>query len=217
VSDEEKRQRRERREVAFTVVDALQKQWLSQLRRQGRPVDAIVDEIRRHFRKSRGDERWWLAGTLVSFLILAKREAETVQVVDAMIDELPDEVHFPMRKAFLYHYILDDPGNALPCIEIALERAYRSGLSRREALGVKARILLALGRGKELSDVLEQIMAMQMIKGVADIGRERDFVDRAPAGLISEDVLRRYNEFRPKRASDGTEDMPPEWEPPEWE
>lgn len=216
MSDEKKRERRERLETAFPIVDALEKQWLNRLR-QGRPVNDIVDEIRQRFRKARGEERYWLAGTLVSFLILAKRDAETVQVVEAMIDELPDDVHFPMKKAFLYHYILDDPESALPCIEIALERAHRSGISHREALGVKARILLALGRGKELSDVLEQIMSMQMIKGVADIGRERDFVDRAPPGLISEDVLRRYNEFRPKRSSDGTKDMPPEWEPPEWE
>jgi hypothetical protein len=46
--------------------------------------------------------------------------------------------------------------------------------------------------------VLDEIMSLQMIAGVPDVGRERDFVDRAPPGLIEEDVLRRYNEFRPK-------------------
>jgi hypothetical protein len=216
MADEENEQRGKQKRAAVEVTGALEKQWLSQLR-QGRPVDDIVDEIRRRFRKARSDERWWLAGIYISFLIRARREPETLQVVDAMIDELPDDVRFPIQKAFLHHYMLDDPENALPSIDLALERAYRSGLFRREALGAKARILLTLRRGKELSDVLEEIMAMQMIKGVADIGRERDFVDRAPPGLISEDVLRRYNEFRPKRASDGMEDMPPEWEPPESE
>jgi hypothetical protein len=68
-----------------------------------------------------------------------------------------------------------------------------------------------------LSEVLEQIMSMQMMKGVADVGRERDFVDRAPPGLIPEDVLARYNQFRPKRAGDSIGNEPPEWEPPEWE
>jgi hypothetical protein len=214
--DKQEQQRGERQKAAFAAVDALEKLWLRQLR-QRRSIDEIIDEIRLRFREAHGEQRRWLAGVYVSFLIRAKREPETLQVVDAMIDELPDDVRFPIRKAFLYHYMLDDSEKALPCIDLALRRAYRSGLFRREALGVKARILLELRRGEELSDVLEQIMSMQMIKGVADVGRERDFVDRAPPGLISEDVLRRYNEFRPKRPSDGMEDMPPEWEPPEWE
>jgi hypothetical protein len=197
-------------------VDALEKRLVGQLR-QGRPVDDIVDEIKQRFREASSEERQWLAGVYVSFLIRARREPETLQVVDEMIDDLPDDVRFPIKKAFLYHYMLDDPEKALPCIDLALQRAYRSGLFRREALGVKARILLDLRRGEELSQVLEEIMAMQMMKGVADVGRERDFVDRAPPGLISEDVLARYNQFRPKRAGDGTANEPPEWEPPEWE
>ncbi len=52
------------------------------------------------------------------------------------------------------------------------------------------------------------------MKGVPDIGRERDFVDRAPPGLIRKNVLDRYNEFRPKRADDTSADEPPKWEPP---
>ena len=130
---------------------------------------------------------------------------------------MPDDDRFPIQKATLYLYVLEDPEKALPCIDLALERAYRSGLFRREALGNKARILLELRRGEELSEVLEEIMAMQMIKGVADVGRERDFVDRAPPGLISVNVLARYNQFRPKRAGDGTDNELPEYEPPEWE
>ncbi len=58
-------------------------------------------------------------------------------------------------------------------------------------------------------------MSLKMMKGIPDIGRERDFVDRAPPGLISEDVVARYNEFRPKRAGDSTADEPPEFEPPD--
>ena len=216
MESEEERRRGERQMAVLEMVDALEKRWLGDLKRR-RPIDDIIDEVRQRFREARGEERQQLAGVYTSFLIRARREPETLQVVDAMIDELPDDVRFPIKKAFLFHYMLNDPESALPSIDLALERAYRSGLFRREALGAKARILLTLGRGQELSDVLEQIMSMQMIKGVADIGRERDFVDRAPPGLISEDVLRRYNEFRPKRASDGMEDMPPQWEPPEWE
>jgi hypothetical protein len=214
LSDEQKHLRR-RQNAAIDLVNGLQKQWLSQLR-QGRPVDDIVDEIRQQFRTANLEERRWFAGTLVEFLIRAERQPETLQVVDEMIDELPDDVLFPMQKASLYLYTLGDAESALPCIDLALQRARRSGLFRRQALGEKARILLELRRGEELSQVLEEIMSMQIVEGIADIGRERDFVDRAPPGLISEDVLARYNQFRPKRPGDGMDNMPPEWEPPEW-
>jgi hypothetical protein len=214
VSDEQKHLR-QRENAAIDLVHALEEQWLNELR-QGRPVDDIVDEIRRRFRAADIEERRWFAGALVTFLIRAERESETLQVVDEMIDELPDDVLFPMRKASLYLYTLDDAESALPCIDLALQRARRSGLFRRQALGKKARILLELRRGEELSQVLEEIMSIQIVEGIADIGRERDFVDRAPPGLISEDVLARYNQFRPKRPGDGMDDMPPEWEPPEW-
>jgi hypothetical protein len=89
------------------------------------------------------------------------------------------------------------------------------GLFRREALGNKARILLKFGRGDELSDVLEEIMSLQIVKGIPDIGRERDFVDRAPPGLIRKGVLDRYDEFRPKRPGDTSGDEPPKYEPPD--
>ena len=67
------------------------------------------------------------------------------------------------------------------------------------ALGVKARILLKLGLGDQLSRTLEEIMSLEMKQGIPDCGRERDFVDRAPAGMIEEGVLARYNAFCPKR------------------
>jgi hypothetical protein len=100
----------------------------------------------------------------------------------------------------------------LKTIDVALERAYRTGFSRREALNNRARILLKLGRGEELSHVLEEIMSLEIKKGVPDIGRERDFIDRAPPGMIPADILARYNEFRPKRPTDTDADEPPEWE-----
>ncbi len=117
----------------------------------------------------------------------------------------------------MYLYWLDDPEEALRCIDRALERAYRTESFRRESLGVKARILLQLGRGEQLTPVLEEIMSLKIIKGDPDIGRERDFVDRAPPGLLPQDVVDRYNQFRPKRAGDTRSDEPPEYEPPEWE
>jgi hypothetical protein len=88
---------------------------------------------------------------------------------------------------------------------------------KREALGVKSRILVQLGRGEELSRVLEEIMSMRMIKGVADVGRGRDFVDRAPPGLIRDDVLARYDQFCPKRSTDTNGNEAPPYGLPEGE
>ena len=127
----------------------------------------------------------------------------------------PDDVRPAISKATCYLYFLEDPEKALTSINLAIERAYRTRYFRREALGNKARILLELGRGDELSDVLEEIMSLQIVKGIPDIGRERDFVDRAPPGFIRKSVLDRYNEFRPKRPGDTSADEPPEFEPPD--
>ncbi len=154
-----------------------------------------------------------MALTLRGLFIEAGRDREALPILDGMIGQYPDDVRFPISKASLYLYFLEDPEEALKSIDVALQRAYRTGSFRREALGIKARILLQLGRGEQLSNVLEEIMSLHMIKGVPDIGRERDFVDRAPPGLIPRDILARYDEFRPKRAGDSRSDEPPEFEP----
>jgi len=156
-----------------------------------------------------------LASQLAQLLREAGRYTEAVQVLDGMMQRYPDDVRSAMSKALDYFYFLEEPDEALECINLALERAYRTGVFRREALGNKARILLKLGRGDELSDVLEEIMSLQIVKGIPDIGRERDFVDRAPPGLIRKSVLDRYNEFRPKRPGETSADEPPEYEPPD--
>jgi hypothetical protein len=190
--------------------------WAERLRKE-QSLDHAIDAVQTRMRDSSSEERRHLASSLVSFLTLAQRDSEAVEVIDEMIERDTDDVSFPIRKASHFLYFMDDPDRALNFIDLALQRAFRTGLFRREALGVKARILLKLGRGDDLTRVLEQIMAMNMIKGVPDVGRERDFVDRAPPGMIPADVLARYNLFRPKRSEDSEADEPPEWEPPEWE
>jgi tetratricopeptide (TPR) repeat protein len=191
-------------------------QWIRQLRKDV-PLSETISVVSQRLWTAGEDEHYALALNLNWLLHEAERYDAALQLLEDLIDRYPDDVRFPINKATLEFYFLDDAEEALSSIDFALRRAYRTGFSRREALGVKARILLKLGRGADLSQVLDEIMSMQMIKGVPDIGRERDFVDRAPPGLISEDVLARYNKFRPKRLGDGTADEPPEWEPPEWE
>ena len=188
--------------------------WVKKLRKE-LPLALVIANVSARMRGTDDHDHYDLGLELVRLLREAHRDTEALRVLDEMIEWYPNDVRVPISKAKLYLYFLEDPEEALRSINLALERAHRTGFFRREALGDKARILLQLGRGEELSQVLEEIMALRIAKGVPDIGRERDFIDRAPPGLIAEDVLARYNEFRSKRAADSDANEPPEWEDPE--
>lgn len=172
--------------------------WVENLRRTLSLAEAI-ETVEERRRRADRDDSYTLALEVVHLLIAARREPEADRIVDEMIARLPDDVRFPIGKATLRLYFMDSPESALEAIDMALVRAYRTEFFRREALGVKARILLELGRGEQLSQTLEEIMSLEMKYGIPDVGRERDFVDRAPPGMIAEDVLARYNVFCPKR------------------
>jgi tetratricopeptide (TPR) repeat protein len=192
-------------------------QWVHQMHKELPLVDAICIVAER-MHKAKGEERHVLVGELRNLLIINGDYQEALQVLDMAIDEYPDDVSFLISRASLYLYDLDDLEEALRYIDLALELATRTGIYRRHTLGYKARILLELRRGQELSDVLEEIMSLRIMKPIPDIGRERDFVDRAPPGLIREDVLARYNQFRPKRPGDTTANEPPKFEfPDDWD
>ncbi|WP_340672459.1 hypothetical protein [Bradyrhizobium ottawaense] len=186
--------------------------WVWQLRRE-QSLHRVIDIVGERARKAAGDDYHFLALELAGLLRHAERIDEAIQTLDQVSDRFPDDVRATITKTSIYFWALDQPEHALKCIDVALERARRTGFCRREALGDKARILLKLSRGDELSDVLEEIMSLQMVPGIPDIGRERDFVDRAPPGLIRKNVLERYNEFRPRRPEDGLADEPPKYEP----
>jgi tetratricopeptide (TPR) repeat protein len=188
--------------------------WVEHLRRT-LPIDVAIRTVSDSLEKVDGEDHRILASELAQLLREAGRDSEALQVLDQMMQRYPDDVRPAISKAVSYLYFLEDPEEALKSIDLALQRANRTGFFRREALGNKARILLKLGRGDELSDVLEEIMSLQIVEGIPDIGRERDFVDRAPPGLIRKGVLDRYNEFRPKRPGDTSANEPPEYEPPD--
>jgi hypothetical protein len=166
------------------------------------PLNEVIEAIDERRRDLDGDEYYTLTLELSGFLRVARREPEAERIIDEMIACLPDDVRFPIAKASLHLYCTNDPEKALEAIEVALVRAHRTGFFRREALGVKARILLELGLGDQLSQTLEEIMALEMKRDIPDSMRERDFVDRAPPGMIKEDVLARYNVFCPRKDSD---------------
>jgi hypothetical protein len=170
--------------------------WAGRLRKEV-SLDQAIDTIQERMNGATEDDAHQLALILKGFLVEARREFEAEQLLDDRISRAPDDVRLRIEKATLYLYFLENPERALEAINGALTKAHSRRAFRREALGVKARILLRLGQGDLLSQTLEQIMALQIGKGEPDIRRERDFVDRAPAGLISENVLARYNTFCP--------------------
>jgi tetratricopeptide (TPR) repeat protein len=186
-------------------------EWVWQLRRE-QSLHRVIDIVGERAQQAEGDDYHFLALELARLLREAGRNAEAIRTLDQVSDRFPDDVRAAINKTSIYLW-LDHPEQALKCIDVALERARRTGFFRREALGNKARILLKLSRGEELSGILEEIMSLQMAPGVPDIARERDFVDRAPPGLIRKNVLERYDEFRPRRPGDSLADEPPEYEP----
>ncbi len=172
--------------------------WASNLRRE-LPLDRVIEVLDTRRRGANDDDLYTLSLELKHFLSEAGREREADRIIDEMIARLPDDVRFPLSKASLYLYRMDDPKGALAAANVALARAQRTGFFRREALGDKARILLKLGFGDQLTQTLEEIMSLERRPGIPDSGRERDFVDGAPSGMIAEDVLARYNVFCPKQ------------------
>jgi hypothetical protein len=119
--------------------------------------------------------------------------AEAVHRVDA--DANPDEARPLISLATQKLYDENLPEDAMRIIDRAVAAATRSGLFRREALGVKARIALELGDYRAAEDVLRQIMGLAMTRGHIDIGAERDFFDRLPAGSIDPEVARAYHDY----------------------
>jgi tetratricopeptide (TPR) repeat protein len=151
--------------------------WVDKLLRTVSLADAIraVDERRQG---ADSDDNYTLTLELKGLFLAAGREEEAEQIIDEMIARLPDDVRFPITKASLYLYDKKAPEKAFEAINFALVRAYRTGFFRRESLGVKARILLELGRGEQLSRTLEEIMSLEMKREIPDCPRERDFVPR---------------------------------------
>jgi Protein of unknown function len=89
----------------------------------------------------------------------------------------------------------EQPDEAMRVIDRALGVAMRSGLFRRETLGVKARIALGFDAWSMVEEVLRQIMALTFTRGHLDIGAERDFFDRLPFGSIDPEVARAYDAY----------------------
>ena len=100
----------------------------------------------------------------------------------------------------------DRPDEAVRIINKAVNVARESGVFRRLALGVKARVGVRRNDYRAVEDAMKEIMELTFTRGNADINAERDFLDELPAGAIDPEVARRYDEYcraRARRTPDG--------------
>jgi len=92
-------------------------------------------------------------------------------------------------------YDENEPGVAIRIIDRALAAALRSGIFRRKAFGLKARIALRLQSYATVDDVLRHIMRLTFTRGNLDEEVERDFLDRAPPGCLDAEVAGAYDAY----------------------
>jgi tetratricopeptide (TPR) repeat protein len=133
-------------------------------------------------------------------LILAQeyRQEEDYAACEAIYLQLfetkPDDPVPLIKLAEQKLYFERQPEAAMRIIDQAVEVAYGSGNFRRNALGVKARIALAMEDFKVVEGVLTQIMQLGFEFGKIDVGFMRDFFDRLPPGSIDPELARQYDE-----------------------
>lgn len=111
-----------------------------------------------------------------------------------LFETKPDDPIPLIKLAEQKLYFERQPEVAMRIIDQAVEVAYGSGNFRRNALGVKARIALAMEDFKVVEGVLIQIMQLGFEYGNIDVGFRRDFFDRLPPGSIDPEVARQYDE-----------------------
>jgi tetratricopeptide (TPR) repeat protein len=102
--------------------------WVEHLRRT-LPIDVAIRTVSDSLVKVDGEDHHVLASQLAELLRDAGRYTEALQVLDGMMQRYPDDVRPAMSKATNYLYCLEDPEEALECINLALQRAYRTGFS----------------------------------------------------------------------------------------
>ena len=129
------------REAPITSADSLMTVWVQQICR-GVPPDDIIATIAAHLKTAKGEDRYEWASRLQLILSITNRDHEALRLLDQVMEEFPDDVLLPMKKATINLYFVHDLEEALKWINVAMERAHRSGSFQREALGNKARILL---------------------------------------------------------------------------
>ena len=125
-----------RQEALIRSVDYIKlRRWLDQVRSE-LPLSDAIDIITARMRTANDEVHHILAGALADLWSLAGRDDEALQVLGETMACYPDDVRPAISKATKYLYALKNPEEALRCIDVALERAYRTlpGLIRKDVL-----------------------------------------------------------------------------------
>jgi hypothetical protein len=148
------------------------------------------------------EEHYDWAWILESLLSEAGRYQEALQHLDQTIARYPDNVRPLITKASLHFLFSRRPGGGIEMHRPGAGNSLSHRLSSARSSRRESADIVQQGQGEQLSEVLDEIVSLRMIEGIPDIRRERDFVDRAPPGLISDDLRARYDRFCPKRSGE---------------
>jgi hypothetical protein len=168
----------------------------SLIRRRLSPEQNVVAVEERLCGENDPDKRYELRSYLAGFLAWAGRMGDAEALYLALHEERPDPPRNLISLAENFLYAAEQPRKALPVIDRAIEVAFRTGNFRRNALGVKARIGLALKRYDLVEEVMRRILPLKTARDHFDCGIERDFLDRLPPGAIDETVRSQYAQLR---------------------
>jgi tetratricopeptide (TPR) repeat protein len=156
----------------------------------------IIEEIKHRMEaESDGEAARSLAFILATEFHHQKRYGEAENILLKLSEQNPVEPSPLISLAEQKLYYEERPDEALEIIDRAIGRARASGNFRRNALGVKARIAEKLRRYDLIAEVMREIMTINLAGSRIDVGIERDFVDRLPAGVVDSELLKQYDEF----------------------
>ena len=169
--------------------------WYRNLPQEGRHTSGVIAAVEQRIKTETDQENL----RTLQFILASEygshgRHVDAESVYLQLHHQMP---HEPMPLILLAEqklYYQEKPSDAMETIERAIPIAMQSGHFRRHALGVKARIALALFAYDVVEDVLKQLMQLKFTRGNADCAIERDFLDRLPPGAINEEVARAYDE-----------------------
>jgi hypothetical protein len=180
-------------------------EWHSDLERKHRKVDLSPLILERLSGWRSVPERKALRQVLQLEYQRHQRYAEAEEVLLEQIGDDPDDP-MPVINLATHKLIYENnPPDAVRIGRIAADVARRAGRFRRLALGWLARAAIATDDHELLRDCLREIVEIGSPPAGPDIGRERDFFDRAPEGSIPDELRAAYEELMNRRPTPKSE------------
>lgn len=117
---------------------------------------------------------------------------EARSLLQRLISQHPEDEMNYSKLASHFFYFEAKAELALTQVEIAEVKSRASGRFRRMILGQKARIALMLERYDLVNYCLAEIPKVLSNAAVPDVGRERDFFDKANPKMIEQEIRKQY-------------------------